>query len=143
MSTQTLGSPGNDHVISPDTSFEHDGPQTDSPDSSFGQSPSASAYLRAEKTLAELAGQLSCLGVNEADAECSEGCAMSEKLALSAGACHGPNTWRSCRLGAAVLQKVAHQAEIGAALLQRCEAMEKKHDYESKRCQHQVSTTRI
>ena len=56
-----------------------------SPDSSFGDGPGASAYLRAEQTLQDLASQLNKLGASEGDVQCVEGCSMGEKLALSAG----------------------------------------------------------
>ena len=70
----------------PDISIDRSvDPEAGSSTSSFGQSPSASEFLQAEKTLQELASQLSVLGASEADVECSDGCAMSGKLALSAG----------------------------------------------------------
>jgi hypothetical protein len=106
-------------------------PSSPSPDSSFGEGTGASAYLRAEQTLQELANQLSGLGVSGDDVECVEGCNMAEKLALSAGV--------PCITMAKA--SIADKAEVGAALLQRCEAQEKKHEYEMKRLQRQVSSS--
>lgn len=125
-------------------------------------SPSASAFLRTEQTLEDLSrqlGQLSAAGAgegtesDEGSAEdgcaCGEGCGLRVKLALSGGALSWVAVAVSERNEAAYeyLQSNAKRgadekltsSEIGAALLQRCEALERKCEYEVKRAQHQVS----
>lgn len=115
----TSNSPISSSFPSGHTSYQH-GPPYPIP-SELGQSPSASAFLRTTQTLEELAQQL-------------------DRLNSSTGEGRGSGSDASDdHEDGGVEARLALSAEIGAALLQRCEALEKKHDFEVKRYEYQVS----
>ena len=104
-------------------------------------SPSASMFLRTAETLDGLANQLENLkdgGDPSREIRCTCGAMVEERermedqLKLSGGGFRSPFSFIMC------VFKIAYGTEIGSALLQRYEALEKKYQREIERYEYQV-----